>query len=116
MIESLYETIINSLNVPQLGTCNNCYLQVIPVTLTNGSFKDKTNALLDSGSDSTLVSQDTADKLRLKGENRQLQISNVFNTQINHLSKLIKFNISLDMHPNPIKISYYYIIYMIGTS
>ena len=49
---------------------SNCYLQVIPVILTSGSFKDKTNALLDSGSDSTLVSQDTADKLRLKGENR----------------------------------------------
>ena len=85
-------------------------MQVIPVTLTNGSFKDKTNALLDSGSDSTLVSQDTADKLRLKGENRQLQISNVFNTQINHLSKLIKFNISLDMHPNPIKISHSWVV------
>ena len=28
----------------------NCYLQVIPVILTNGSFKVKTNALLDSGS------------------------------------------------------------------
>ena len=82
---------------------SNCYLQVIPVILSNVSFKVKTNALLDSASDSTLVSQDTADKLGLKGENRQLQISNVFNTQINHLSKLVEFNISSDMHSNPLK-------------
>ena len=85
---------------------SNCYLQVIPVILTNGSFKVKTNASLDSGSGSTLVSRDTADKLRLKGENIQLQISNVFITQINHLSKPVEFNISTDMHPNPIKVSY----------
>ena len=88
----------------------NCYLQVIPLILTNGSFKVKTNALLDSGSDSTLVSQDTADKLRLNGENRQLQISNVFNTQISHLSKLVEFNISSDMHPNPIKVSHSWVV------
>ena len=57
---------------------SNYYLQVKPVILSNGSFKVKTNALFNSGSDSTLVSQDTADKLRLKGENRQLQISIFF--------------------------------------
>ena len=88
---------------------SNCYLQVIPVILTNGNFKVKTNALLDSGSDSTLANQDTADKLRL-GENRQFLISNVFNTQINHLSKLVEFNISSNMHPNPIKVSHSWVV------
>ena len=48
---------------------SNCYLQVIPVILSNRSFKVKINALLDIGSDSTLVSQDIADKLGLKGKN-----------------------------------------------
>ena len=72
---------------------SNFYLQVMPVMLSNGSFKVRINALLDSGSDSTLVSQGTTDKLRLQGESRQLQISNVFNTQINHLSKLTELNI-----------------------
>ena len=70
------------------------YLQDMPVILLNGIFKVKTNAFLDRGSESTLVSQDTADKLRLKRENRQLQISNVFNTQINHLSKLVELILS----------------------
>ena len=65
---------------------------------------------MDSGSDSTLVSQDTANKLILKGENRQLQISNVFNSQINHLSKLVEFKISSDMHPNPIKVSHSWVV------
>ena len=32
-----------------------------------------------------------------------MQTANVFNTQINHLSKLVEFHISSDMHPNPLK-------------
>ena len=60
----------------------------------------------DRGSDSSVVSQDTADKLRLKGENRQLQIPNVFNTQINHLSKLVEFNKSSDIYLNANKVSH----------
>ena len=56
-----------------------------------------------------------------------MQITNIFNSQINHLSKLFEFNISSDMHPNHIKVSHswvvsqldlqnlkYYIIYMTG--
>ena len=85
-------------------------MQVIPVILSNGSFKVETNALLDSESDLILVSQDTADKLRLKRENRQFQISNVFIAQINHLRKLVEFNISSNMHPNPIKVSHSWVV------
>ena len=89
---------------------SNCYFQVVPDILSNGSFKVETNALSDTESDSTLVSQDTADKLTLKGENRQLQKSNVFKTQTNHLSKFVKFDISSDMHPNPIKFSHSWVV------
>ena len=39
-----------------------------------------------------------------------MQISNVFNTQINHLLKLVEFNISSDMHPNPIKVSHSWVV------
>ena len=38
-----------------------------------------------------------------------MQISNVFDIQINHLSKLVEFNIS-NMHPNPIKVSYSWVV------
>ena len=38
-----------------------------------------------------------------------MQISNVFNIQKNHLSKLVEFNIS-NVHPNPIKVSYYWVV------
>ena len=41
---------------------SNCYLQVISVFLSNGSFKFKTNVLLDSRSDSTFVSQNTEEE------------------------------------------------------
>ena len=62
--------------------------QILPVLVNS---HHKTNALLDSGFDST-------------------QISNVFNTQINHLSKFVEFNISSDMHPNPIKVSHPWVV------
>ena len=44
----------------------NCYLQVIPVISSKRCFIVKINSLLDSGSNSTLVSQDNSDNLQLK--------------------------------------------------
>ena len=82
----------------------------MPDILSNESFRVKTNALLDNGSDSTLVCQDTVEKLALKGENRKLQKSNVFKTQTKHLSKLVKFNISSDMYPNSITFSHSWVV------
>ena len=39
-----------------------------------------------------------------------MQISNVFSTQINHLSKLVEFKISSDMHPNTIKFLHSWVV------
>ena len=40
----------------------------------------ETNALLDTGSDTTLLRSDIATKLQLKGENRKLNINSAFPT------------------------------------
>ena len=37
-------------------------------------------------------------------------MSDVFNSQINHLLKLVEFKISSDMHPNPIKVSHSWVV------
>ena len=60
------------------------YLQIVSVTLTNSSrdIEVYTNALLDTGSDTTLIRKDIADKLKLNGIRRTMNISNaVTNTR-----------------------------------
>ena len=42
------------------------YLHVLPVTVTNGSNQVKNNTMLDSGSDSTLITSELAKQLNLK--------------------------------------------------
>ena len=60
------------------------YLQIVPVTLTNSrrDIEIHTNALLDTGSDTTLIRKDIAEKLKLNGIRRTMNISNaVTNTR-----------------------------------
>ncbi|XP_057291781.1 uncharacterized protein LOC130614338 [Hydractinia symbiolongicarpus] len=47
-------------------TTTDTYLQVIPVTVTHNNKSVTTNAILDSGSDSTLICEETARKLGLE--------------------------------------------------
>jgi len=82
-------------------TCNrtslkseHTFLQIIPVLLTNGQFSVKTNAILDSGSDSTLIRTDTANALNLNGKHQPLKISNVMNQQVTLPSKKVSFMIN----------------------
>ena len=48
------------------------FLQVIPVILSNGPLSVETNALLDCGSDTTLLRKDMAKRLNLEGNQQQL--------------------------------------------
>ena len=81
------------------------YLQVLPVIVSNGENFITTNALLDTGSDSTLIRQDVADKLRLSGMDQSLELSNVMSISKKMKSKLVKFNLSSSSHPNEVEIS-----------
>ena len=69
------------------------FLQVLPVYVTNKNGKQyKINALLDSGSDSTLISKTLADKLNL-GKQHHLNLCNVLNHKSTLILKLVNFSI-----------------------
>ena len=69
---------------------------------------DKTflaNALLDSSSDSMLISKTLADKLNLSGGERSPTITNVMSTKLKINSKLVNFSVLSNFHPSCIEIS-----------
>ena len=70
------------------------FLQIVPVTLFNGKTSVITNAILDSGSDSTLIRSDVATKLGLTGENKPLKISNILSTTASVNSTMVNFEIA----------------------
>ena len=64
----------------------------------------KVYALLDFGSDSTLISKTLADKLNLLAKQHHLNLSNVLNHKSTLISKLVNFSICSDIHPEKIQI------------
>ena len=81
------------------------YLQVLPIYVLNGTRSIKVNALLDSGSDSTLVTKTLADKLKLTEKDQPLTLSNAVCTSTRTMSKLVNFQILSPSHPLKILIS-----------
>ena len=81
------------------------YLQVLPISVSNGTRSVKVNALLDSGSDWSLITKVLADKLKLTGEDQPLTLSNAVCTSTRRMSKLVNFQISSPSHPSKILIS-----------
>ena len=51
---------------------NSTYMQILPINLSNGDKTFRANALLDLGSDSTLISKTLPDKLNICGAERSL--------------------------------------------
>ena len=70
------------------------YLQVIPIAVSNGETSIKVNALLDTGSDTTLIKSSLADKLNLSGKSQTMRISNVLTKKQTFKSKAVNFSIS----------------------
>ncbi|XP_066912482.1 uncharacterized protein, partial [Clytia hemisphaerica] len=70
------------------------YLQVIPIAVSNGEIKIKVNALLDTGSDTTLIKSSLASKLNLSGKSQTMRISNVLTKKQSFKSKSVNFTIS----------------------
>ena len=56
----------------------------------------ETNALLNTGSDSTLLRSDITTKLQLKGEDRKLNISSALSHRKNVSSKMVTIVVKLD--------------------
>ena len=95
---------INNFNI-DIDIDNRTYLKIIPVTIHSNTSSVKTWASLDTGSDSTLISEETADKLKLKGEIRNMSVSNVISMENKLPSKLVNFSVSSNSHPERVNIS-----------
>ena len=54
----------------------NTFLQIIPITISNGTKYIKTNALLDTGSNATLLKSDLPKKPGLNSDCKNLRITN----------------------------------------
>lgn len=78
------------------------FLQVIPVTISHGEIRIETNALLDCGSDTTLIKRNLSEKLNLQGKSRHLEISNVLEERKVVKSKVVNFDLSSVFHPDSV--------------
>ena len=78
---------------------------VLRVILSNDSHSVRTNALLDCGADSTVVTEDIAKILQIKGEQKPRKIQNAFLDSDQIESKLVNFTISSTHHPQKIQIT-----------
>ena len=56
----------------------NTFLQIIAITISNGTKYIKTNSLLDTGSNATLLKSDIAKKLGLNRDCRKIRITIAF--------------------------------------
>ena len=68
---------------------NKTYLQILNVYISNGQTSIPTAALLDSGSGSTLISSDLADKLKYQGKTKDISLTNVLSMSNKMKSKLV---------------------------
>lgn len=86
------------------------FLQILPVTISNGSTSLHTNALLDPGSDATLVRQDISNLLNLHGESKMLSIGNALLNSSTVSSQIVSFDISSNTHPEKIYIENAFVV------
>ena len=89
---------------------NAAFLQIIPVILKSGETCIRTNALLDTGSDATLVRSDIANYLKLDGVTQNLKIANAVLNQKPLQSKLVSFEIYSDSQPDPFTITNVWVV------
>ena len=77
----------------QLGA-KHTFLQIISIKLSNGHTFIETNALLDCGSDTTLLRKDIAQRLNLKGKQEKLSVTSALSRSNNIDSATVPFDIS----------------------
>ena len=70
------------------------FLQIIPVKLSNGHIFIESNALLDCGSDTTLLRKDIAERLNLKRKLERLSVTSALSRSHNIDSAIVSFDIS----------------------
>ena len=80
-------------NIIEKEILSQTYLKIVSETLTNSrrDIEVHTNALLDTGSDTTLIRKDIADKLKLNGIRRTINISNAVTNTRKMSSQVVNF-------------------------
>ena len=81
------------------------FLQKVPITLISNSCCLDTNALLDSGLDTTLIHKDIVKNLGLKGEKREISVSDATLQTEKIKSGLINVNTISEDPSNQIQLS-----------
>ena len=85
-------------------------IQIVPVILRNGNKTVYTNALLDSGSDTTLLRRDTAQGLDLIGTKMQLNISNALSVNNEIDATVVNFKLLSTVNDNKFYINEAYVV------
>ena len=80
------------------------FLQALPVKESNGSQTVEVNALLDAGSDRTIITSKLADELQIKGVKKDLNISSAIAEPVTVVSRLVNFYLSSKHHPNQLEV------------
>ena len=99
-INIITDTEVHSQNFIHQYRTNRTYLQIVSVKLMNKDIVVETNALLDTGSGTTLLRNNIATKLQLKGENRNLNINSALSHRKNVNSKITTFDINYNQVQN----------------
>ena len=89
---------INNLNNSNLE--KKTFLQVIPITISNGTKYIRTNALVDTGSDTTFLKNDITKKIGLNSDYKNLRIANAVSKTSELELQQVSFNESSESHPN----------------
>ena len=77
---------------------------MLPVKVSNGSQTVEVNALLDTGSDTTIMTSKLADELQIKGVKEDLNISSAIAEPVTVVSRLANFSLSSKHHPNQLEV------------
>ena len=79
-------------------------LQVTPVKVTHGAYTTVLNSLLDSGSDTAMVTSDLVKALNLKDKQWTLDKANAILSSVSVILRLAQSTISSSHHPEKIKV------------
>ncbi|XP_048576192.1 uncharacterized protein LOC116619385 [Nematostella vectensis] len=91
-------------------------LQLVPVLAWGPKGQVKTVAVLDAGSDSTLIRKDLAEQLELKGETHQLQLNTVKSDTRSCNMQRVGFRLSSDDHPEKIDVEGAWVVHKLNIS
>ena len=106
-LESPHQVTVNSTNKQDFTKPDKFqthFYQVIPVTVIYSANTTVVNALLDYGSDTTLIKSELAKTLKLKGKQRNLNITSAISTSVSVASKLVEFSTCSTHHPDQIEV------------